>query len=420
MGFIRQISHRGSDADWANTAEKEGALKTSLDDSKMTSLIDSSYTLGSHQDALPWSFVDEASSSHPFLQSQTSFASISFASLSASAPASGSSQESQKVQQLEQQLQQKDETISQLFRTLEAEEKVQADRIDLLERQLEQLVEMSSGECAGHAKPISSLPPKKDADLAQVSMEVSALQELLTRVIAEKDRLSFVNDNLKNVLQENSSSSSEKSESKSKFPSSIDKMVSMIHKKRKKKGRKEEDEEDEASGDKCQEDDTSEESKPKNKGTSAAQDQYAALYQMTCRSCGMDHCSSHRIKYVGSYTATSHDNARQELAETLESHFTQVWKLMQQQGRRGSASSSSDSGDKDQFASSPLAKHIAKHCKSLSTEEEVLKWCMDNIKVEVQKKGGNRDDRAPPSQKRKKKSQSKGGNKKDGQRTEKR
>ena len=49
---------------------------------------------------------------------------------------------------LELQLQQKDETIAKLYRTIEAGEKVHSERIDLLERQVEHLVELSSNQCA--------------------------------------------------------------------------------------------------------------------------------------------------------------------------------------------------------------------------------------------------------------------------------
>ena len=101
-----------------------------------------------------------------------------------------------KLRLLEQQLDERDDTISDLRQALERED----ERVTRLELQVGTLVELSSKEIARQEatkknkdSASTSRSSKKTNDKHQdpeteAKLEISALQELLARVIAEKDR----------------------------------------------------------------------------------------------------------------------------------------------------------------------------------------------------------------------------------------
>ena len=97
-------------------------------------------------------------------------------------------------------------------------------------------------------------------------------------------------------------------------------------------------------------------------------------YQMTCRSCKVNHSN---LKYAGNFTTSE---VKKELKGNLRAHYRQVYDLVQDGFVYGGDSSSID------FPSSSLARHVAKHCLDLSSEKEVIEWCMKNIRVEIKQK----------------------------------
>lgn len=293
-------------------------------------------------------------------------------SISSSPPSSANcaTEHSQSAQLLELQLQHKDETIAQLHRTIEAGEKVHSERIDLLERQIEHLVELSSNQCALQGSETPGLKKTRSTQV-KANIEVSSLHELLSRVVAEKDRLICENANIKSLLKQLNSQtchSSSTASGKSNMPATIDRLDRMINTNCKTKQLQDNNYLEET----CNEDEEGE--------------QLDMLYQLSCHMCRNDH--SH-FKYMGAFTTTPTETMK-DLREILKLHFAQVSKMVQQQ--EGSISSSvhgeewskQESGD---FPSSSFARHLAKHCQSLSNEGDVLKWCEKNVKVELQRDG---------------------------------
>ena len=392
MGLFGKAFHRTSNSAWANTSNNSDN--------------DIIHSLDCHQ------------LKREFCCSLTSQESASSSSSSPTPPPASyrSSDDadaaSHKVQLLQRQLNQKDKAISQLRQTMEAGEKVQSERITLLERQLERLVELSSSECARQRKTTLSPNPKKndqqfnsspqddsddDTQEHQVKLEISVLQELLARVVAEKDRLGFENDNLKSLLKERNAQAGHSS-SRCNMPSSIGELDSMINKEHEKKcrgkgnGQCNLDSNDERQGGASNDIDAKDEPKNANDSPSTAAEVHrSVLYQMTCRHCPKDH--SH-LKYMGVYTTTSADNTKRGLTRILETHFSHVWKMIQEENVILSPSIHVEEWNEERnscgFPTSSLARHLVKHCQGFSNEKEVLKWCMSNIKVEIQKTGNIR------------------------------
>ena len=234
---------------------------------------------------------------------------------------------SRNLQLVERQLQQKDAAIYQLCQTMEASEKVQSVRIYLLERQLEQLVELSSSECAAYqgcktSSPLLNLPKKSNdshhrgtKEHQEAKIEISLLQDLLARVVTEKDRSSFENDNLKSLLKERHTSGkdcySSTSDESSTMPSGIKELDSMIqHKERKTKCRGDmdncqQDQHIDSNDERCQGDNSNdihhmkkESSKNESSPPASSEEQHFVLYQMSCRNFPT-YRSYHRTEIVG-------------------------------------------------------------------------------------------------------------------------
>lgn len=129
-------------------------------------------------------------------------------------------------------------SISRLRDTMTAIEKVRPERVASLERQVELALEMSSRSKSIHQGDYDlasrSGHPGKYYDQRGYphgdSLEISAMRELLSRVLAEKNRLEIHNENLKELLIVRDESDA----NVKRLPSSIDKLDSLldeVHKK---------------------------------------------------------------------------------------------------------------------------------------------------------------------------------------------
>lgn len=96
---------------------------------------------------------------------------------------------------------------------------------------------------------------------------------------------------------------------------------------------------------------------------------------------------------MSSFTAT---DAKKELTKVLKTHYRLIWSIIQHHEACDDASISSSVHEDEllnqhsnmtsnEWLSSSLARHIAKHCQGLENEVAVMKWCMKNVRVEIQK-----------------------------------
>lgn len=138
---------------------------------------------------------------------------------------------SQKAFVLEQQVKDRDSSIAQLRHMMEKAEEDSESRIDLLERQLEKLVEMKSRRpdnmstsqtilsastatlsmsqtlTASQTSYTSNAHTENSHESGDNSLEVKNLEALLVRILAEKDKLAFENENLRALVAQNEPSS---------------------------------------------------------------------------------------------------------------------------------------------------------------------------------------------------------------------
>lgn len=226
---------------------------------------------------------------------------------------------------LEQQVKDRDATIEQLRNMMDKAEEDSAGRIELLERQLEKLVEMKSraaSQQSGTASQISlsqsglnssqlsasqisytsasQTVGENSHDSGDDSFEVKNLEALLVRVLAEKDKLAFENENLRSLVKQNETS-------------------------------------------------------PSNHVALAN----ASTYQLSCRNC-IDQ----------SYVGQTKDNVKQKVRD----HFSEVWYV----ARGMDVTVNTD----EAFMKSSFAQHVAEHCMQCQSSEDVVRWCVKNIKVE--------------------------------------
>lgn len=272
-----------------------------------------------------------------------------------------------KVAILERELLERNAQVESLMGTMAAQEKTSEERVRLLENQLERLVEIQTkigkqGNNSNYCCPktiVSSVASTQamsspgsspsDNDLSAFSEmeinnkadgadtdngkangahpvdpthEITALEQLLARVLAEKDKLSFENDNLRTVLSET-------------VPVPYD---------------------------------------IANENTAPPNDEVVfQTYQLSCRI-----CEGH--VYSGSTT--------KGLKKTAKEHFSMVWKVVQstygKEEETGSSAVGKDLGliTSWDFIGSPLAHHLAEHCKDMESEKEVRHWCKKNVKLE--------------------------------------
>eukprot|EP00581_Thalassiosira_minuscula_P016382 CAMPEP_0183714862 /NCGR_PEP_ID=MMETSP0737-20130205/9284_1 /TAXON_ID=385413 /ORGANISM="Thalassiosira miniscula, Strain CCMP1093" /LENGTH=408 /DNA_ID=CAMNT_0025943885 /DNA_START=206 /DNA_END=1432 /DNA_ORIENTATION=- len=397
MGLFRKAPYRISNSAWINES-------TQMNDDILLSLDPDGH--GHIRRETLESMTDAESPSH-----------TSSRSPSCSRSNDNAESFSQKVQLLEGHLSEKEKTISQL----QAAETLQSERIASLERQLERLVELSSRECARQEKTAMS-KHKNTSERSDSSSrdevagsrdvnreEISALQELLARVVAEKDRLLFENNNLKSLLQHHTIVPS------SNMPPTIRELDSMIKKENKKNNKKSKGKSkkclvneisNDNNGDTLNSSNSKNDPKIENENptTPAEEIEQSILYQMTCR----EDCN---LKYVGVYNST--DIGNEGLKKLLQMHFSQIWIMIQEiKGNESSdiliANLNKESNSCNcSFDESSLAKYLVEHCRGCSTEKDVLKFCMTNVKVEIQKAESSKSKTKKSKKKKGSKSQKK-------------
>lgn len=295
----------------------------------------------------------------------------------------------EKVSMLEKEVRNRDILIDSLRQTMEIHEKGNEGRVQLLENQLERLVEIHTNNAS--TEPLSDFVKKTrlDTDTSNTegekkdpTYEISVLEQLLVRVLAEKDKLLFENQNLRAILREIESTTS----GSNAIPPET------IHE----ECREEQFQDSDIGQNSSDGIVTDDESKP-------TEEKYdRVLYQLSCRNCQKNH--SH-IKYMGTCTGNVSDT-QEALERMLEQHYFQIWKIVQEEDESISSSVHSDElngieSNISRFSSSSLARHIAKHCQPFSNETDVLEWCRDNIKVEIQQ---GLDAKLPSSKRRHRKS----------------
>ncbi|KAL9185872.1 hypothetical protein ACHAXT_003649 [Thalassiosira profunda] len=99
------------------------------------------------------------------------------------------------------------------------------------------------------------------------------------------------------------------------------------------------------------------------------------VYRLSCRGSQMISLSV----YVGRPVMPD------DLPGRLRKHFGDVWKLLQRDDvSRAMLQQERGEGD---FASSPLAADLARHCRGrgLAAKRDVVRWCQEHVKVEVER-----------------------------------
>ncbi len=97
---------------------------------------------------------------------------------------------------------------------------------------------------------------------------------------------------------------------------------------------------------------------------------------MSCRHCQReDHA---HLRYMGVYTA-ARSESKKELTKIMTALFSLVWTKVQEE-RVGVSPVPRNDG----FPASSLASHLTEHCRDMLSEEEVVQWCTDNVKVKIQ------------------------------------
>ena len=142
------------------------------------------------------------------------------------------------------------------------------------------------------------------------------------------------------------------------------------------------------------------------------------LYQMSCREChsGYTHLpykSEIAIPESSTSANSGEDEVvdpRKQMLKTIKKHYRKVWSIIEHHEEQWTKGLLSDDNENDndaysisssvredehaqvfnssagglEFESSSLARHLAKHCQPFSRERDVLKWCLRNVRVEVQ------------------------------------
>ena len=93
------------------------------------------------------------------------------------------------------------------------------------------------------------------------------------------------------------------------------------------------------------------------------------IYQLSCRDGSSD------IQFVG--------KTRKELKKTILNHYEDIWKSVKKENAKADGAASSEQQDSE-FANSPFGKHFARHCRNAESRDDVMEWCKQNIRVETQ------------------------------------
>mmetsp|Transcript_9315 Transcript_9315/g.21020 ORF Transcript_9315/g.21020 Transcript_9315/m.21020 type:complete len:317 (-) Transcript_9315:341-1291(-) len=234
---------------------------------------------------------------------------------------------SEEVSALKDQLKEQNNSLEQCQETMKREEKIQGERVLMLEMEVVHLIEMQNKvgryQNMHHRHHVSSIPASAPVAMKEgthhANLEISALEELSSRVLAERDFLAFKNKNLESLIKEMSDGKC------------VRDMASRYYR-----------HDGEATG--------------------------GIIYQLSCTKCNGKHA------IIGM--------TDQDLRSKVMDQFNKVWTLVQKK------SGKTDSGDcnSDQtvcrYGQNRFVNHIADHCRN-AKEEEVKEWCQKNVKVEI-------------------------------------
>jgi len=290
------------------------------------------------------------------------------------------------------------ELIDSLRQMMVLQETAGEERVKLLEHQLERLVEMNtrvaSDDASNDVSNQLQLDLGKTKDKTEdkdAAYEIVSLEQLLARVLAEKDKLLFENQNMKSILQGGDPASlasniNSPKEYQVRFEENVPPVKGMGPRRQ-----------SDSNLSAHNEQRAHNEKKPKS-------EQIAIPYQMYCKMRPKNH---RHIKYRGVYYGNKAESQQEALKKMLEDHFYHVWKMsLDGEGSLSSSVHADEWHSKESgsaaiaFQSSSLARHIANHCQPFSSREDVSKWCKDNVKVEVRQ---GPDTQLPSTEKKKSK-----------------
>ncbi|KAL9191560.1 hypothetical protein ACHAXT_001266 [Thalassiosira profunda] len=265
----------------------------------------------------------------------------------------------ERISSLEKEVQSRSMVIETLRSSLLMHEQAREESVHLLESQLERLVELNTKVASREGERMLSERHAngngKTGGNQDPSQEASVLEQLLARVLAEKDKLMAENHNLKAILRSRPAHDSDgPSPSNSRRSTGEGNQLWNSH--------------------------ATFESGAKTEELQSI----AVRYQLSCKHCTKNH--SH-VKYAGA-CAGDPANSQKLLKKRLNEHFASVWRVIQEE--EGSISSSvhpeewqRDETNPNSFPLSSLARHIAKHCHKSANEADVKKWCRENVKIEI-------------------------------------
>ena len=161
----------------------------------------------------------------------------------------------------------------------------------------------------------------------------SALEQVLSDVLADRDRLAHENEQLKGVRPASPSSSMDTSSHVSVSASLPGKLPS---------------------------------GPPLVSGKSKPKSGRTQIYQLSCRDGSSD------IQFVG--------KTRKDLEKTILNHSEEIWKNVKKENNKEKANGAASS----EFVNSQFGKHFARHCRNAESRDDVMEWCKENIVVEKQ------------------------------------
>jgi len=217
----------------------------------------------------------------------------------------------------------KDILIQQLQEAMEREQKIQDERVIMLQIQIDRLIEMRSKSCRSSSTlqiprdiGITALnEDDKQEQLSNALIEISALNELLSRILGERDALSVKVRNLKRLIKEMS--------------------------------------------------------------TRTKIDHGDIIYQLTCKK-----CKDGSIHIIGKTSQDLKSTVKKHYKEV----YMMVERYKEDEDENGEEDDDYESNS-SAFMQSSFATHVVKHIINQSqgadqTERKVFEWCQRNIRVE--------------------------------------
>lgn len=229
------------------------------------------------------------------------------------------------VASLKDQINDQNSTVTKkLHETMEQKEKIQEKRVLQLEMEIARLIEMQSNDTTSIPSYILCVPKEVDYDVLEyANLEIKALEELLTKVLAEKDHLLLKNEQQVSLIKDMANGRSQHGMDDRYYTNAVD------------------------------------------------NDDDDVIYQLSCRKC--NNCKPHII-----------GKTNQDLRTKVEDHFHQVWKLVDTLKTEDFECIPIDPFSDDRsFLQTEFAMHIAKHCRYAMSAEATVEWCFKNIKIEV-------------------------------------